>query len=342
MNEITMINANQISSPEREAMTAQIANEYAAAATFEEFNSRKSARTLAIYAANLETFAAFLAQTDIVRSAAVLQTSPDAWAFCTFGLVEAFKQWMLQQGYAISTVNLKLSTVKVYIKLAAKAGVIDVTESILIRGVDGYSKKEGKRINERRETIRVGRKKDEHTTIDEDQAERLKAQPDTAQGRRDAVLISLLLDHGLRAGELAGLQISDIDMKRGTMTFYRSKVDKIQTHRFTKDSGAALRRYIEAGDAPAMGALLRGSRKGGKLTDAGMSASNLSKRVQALGERIGIKRLSAHDLRHCWATTAARKGTDAFALRDAGGWNSMAMPGRYVEAAKIANEGVIL
>lgn len=342
MHEITTTQASQISSPIHEAQTAQMANEYASAATFEEFNSRKSARTLAIYAANLETFAAFLAETGIHRTGHALQTSPDAWAFCSFGLVEAFKQWMLQQGYAISTVNLKLSTVKVYARLAAKAGAIDATESILIRNVDGYSQKEGKRVNERRATSRVGRKKSEHTAIDEAQAEALKAQPDTPQGRRDAVLIALLLDHGLRAGELAGLQVSDIDLKRGTMTFYRPKVDKVQTHRFTKDSGAVLRRYFEEGDAPAMGPLLRGSRKGGKLTDAGMSASNLSKRVQALGERIGIRRLSAHDLRHYWATQAARKGTDAFSLRDAGGWNSLAMPGRYVEAASIANEGVIL
>jgi len=29
-------------------------------------------------------------------------------------------------------------------------------------------------------------------------------------------------------------------------------------------------------------------------------------------------------------------------LKDAGGWNSPAMPLRYIEAAKIANEGVRL
>jgi hypothetical protein len=52
--------------------------------------------------------------------------------------------------------------------------------------------------------------------------------------------------------------------------------------------------------------------------------------------------LSAHDQRRCWATRAARANTDAFDLRDAGGWNSLAMPNRYVEAAQFANEGVNL
>ena len=60
-----------------------------------------------------------------------------------------------------------------------------------------------------------------------------------------------------------------------------------------------------------------------------------------MGAALGIDGLSAHDLRHYWATTAAAK-TDPFSLQQAGGWSSLAMPRRYVEDAKIANEGVRL
>jgi hypothetical protein len=35
-------------------------------------------------------------------------------------------------------------------------------------------------------------------------------------------------------------------------------------------------------------------------------------------------------------------GTDLLALQEAGGWASLAMPRRYVERAKIANERVKL
>ncbi len=73
-----------------------------------------------------------------------------------------------------------------------------------------------------------------------------------------------------------------------------------------------------------------------------MGERAITKRVSALGEAFGLSALSAHDCRHAWATRAARNGTDPFALQEAGGWNSLAMPRRYVEAAKIANEGVIL
>jgi hypothetical protein len=52
--------------------------------------------------------------------------------------------------------------------------------------------------------------------------------------------------------------------------------------------------------------------------------------------------LTAHDCRHNSATRAVKGKTDAFALRNAGGWTSLAMPSRYVEAAAIANEWVNL
>ena len=127
------------------------------------------------------------------------------------------------------------------------------------------------------------------------------------------------------------------------MRFYRQKVDKIQTHKLTADSFVALRAWlVDSNDAPAMGPLLRGSRKGGHLTEAGMTERSITERVRVLGEAVGVSGLSAHDCRHYWATRAARQGTDPFSLQEAGGWSSLAMPRRYVEAAKIANEGVKL
>ena len=91
-----------------------------------------------------------------------------------------------------------------------------------------------------------------------------------------------------------------------------------------------------------MGPLLRASRKGGALTGAGMTARALTDRVRTLGTAVGLTGLSAHDLRHYWATRAARNGTPLDRLQDAGGWASPAMPLRYVETARIANEGVLL
>jgi len=49
-----------------------------------------------------------------------------------------------------------------------------------------------------------------------------------------------------------------------------------------------------------------------------------------------------HDCRHSWATRASRNGTSPFALQEAGGWNSLTMPRRYIDESEIANEGVKL
>ncbi|MBV7329183.1 tyrosine-type recombinase/integrase [Chloroflexi bacterium TSY] len=88
-----------------------------------------------------------------------------------------------------------------------------------------------------------------------------------------------------------------------------------------------------------MGPILRGSRKGGKLTESGMSTTAISERTRSLASELGVDGLSAHDCRHYWATKWASK-VDVLRLQEAGGWNSLAMPRRYVEHAKIANEGM--
>ena len=123
----------------------------------------------------------------------------------SWGLVEGFRNWMVQQGDAVSSINARLSAVKTYAKLALKAGALTPEEYAVIRTVAGYSQKEAKRVNERREVTRRGHKKAQHVSIDKKQARKLKKQPDTPQGRRDTLMMCLLLDHGLRVGEVARL-----------------------------------------------------------------------------------------------------------------------------------------
>lgn len=239
----------------------------------------------------------------------------------------------------MGSINVRLSTVKAYARLATKAGALSPEELAMIRTVAGYAHKEARRIDERRETSRRGSKKSSAVRISQKQAKKLKAQPDTPQGRRDALLMCLLLDHGLRVGEVAKLQVSDIDLKAGEIRFLRPKVDKVQTHKLSADTLRALHAWFDSGDSPGTGSLLRGSRKGGALTNSGMTERSITERVRVLGEEVGLDGLSAHDCRHYWATYWARK-VDVLRLQEAGGWSSLAMPRRYVEDSEIANEGM--
>ncbi len=338
------------------AMAGQVANRYAARSVFIDYLSRKADNTIRRQAADLARFAEYLNRVghevgirlgqDMVEFAQAVAgfhdghaPDADAWQSITWGLVEGFRNWMVAEGDAVGSINVRLSTVKAYAKLAAKAGVLSAEEHALIRTVAGYSHKEGHRVDERRDTVRRGTKKADAVHISTEHAEQLKAQPDTPQGRRDAVLMCLLLDHGLRVGEVTRLQMSDFDLKAGEMRFYRPKVDKQQTHKLSADTLRALHAWMDSGDAPAVGPLLRGSRKGGDLTDAGMSERAITARVKVLGAAVGLDGLSAHDCRHYWATYWAKK-VDVLRLQEAGGWSSMAMPRRYVEESKVANEGM--
>lgn len=320
----------------------QVANQVAASHVFADYLSRKSSNTIKAHKADLDAFCSFLEAAGVsCPSGEALQQAPVAWAGVTWGLVQAFVKWCLNEGVAMNTVNRRLYTVKAYAKLAARAGVIDGMELALIRDVSGFAPGEYSRVDEKREQTRTGHKKATNTAIDQSEATALKAHPDTPQGRRDAVVMCLLLDHGLRVGELAALSVSDVDLKAGELKFWREKVQKQQRHKLTKDTLKVLRAYMDL-DALAIGPLLRGSNKSGLLTDDCMSVRAINARVGILGEAVGLVGLSPHDCRHYWASRAIAKGTDPFALLQAGGWNSMTTVKRYVDDNEIANDGVIV
>ncbi|MPM40471.1 Tyrosine recombinase XerC [bioreactor metagenome] len=254
----------------------------------------------------------------------------------------AYVKWQLQLGYAIPSINVRLSSIKTYARLAMQVGTLIPQEYALIRAVQGYTFREQARIDQRRDKIRIGLKKSEPTKITPEQAAALKNQPDTPQGRRDNLMMCLLLDHGLRVGEVAALAVKDFDLSEGTLRFYRPKVSKEQVHRLSDATRAALQACLDAGELIQNGLLLRRSKKNEELAEAGMSERAITGRVGFLAEKLGLFDLSAHDCRHYWATSAARHGTDPFALQEAGGWSSLAMPRKYIEDNKIANQNVKL
>lgn len=345
MTELTAV-VTDLAPAEQMAVVATIADHYAAVGVFADYASRKAPQTLRAQRFDLTAFADYLAAAGVTVAPTALQSSGEAWRGVTWGIVKGFVEWQLQQGHAVASINRRLSTVKVYAKMAAQAKVISADDLALIRTVAGYTGKEAKRVNERRDVTRVGRKKADHVSLTDDQADALKAQPPaTPQGRRDAVLMTLLLDHGLRAGEVAALTVADVDLSNGVLRFYRPKVDKTQNNKLSPAALVALRAYFANGDAPALGQLLRGSRKGGKLGRDGMSETAVSERVRTLGKALGINGLSAHDCRHYWATywgnRVEKLPKGVFTLQEAGGWNSLSMPRRYVDAAVVANEGMV-
>jgi hypothetical protein len=182
-------------------VAAEIANRHASAKLFADYRSRRAANTLRRQDAALSAFAYYLCSVRVSADPVPLVSEPAAWSGMTWGLVAGFARWLLQRGYAIGTGNGRLCAVKVYAQLAMQAGAIDRSEWIAIQAVKGYGHAEGRHIDEGRARVRVGHKKAEPVTLTEAQAVQLKrGQPDTPQGRRDALMLCLLLDHRYARG----------------------------------------------------------------------------------------------------------------------------------------------
>lgn len=336
---------------ERLRQAAAVADKFASANAFEDFRSKKSSNTLRAHDTDLMSFADFL-HTSGITSAPIedLNTNPQSWQEITYGLLETYKLMMLNEGYAIGTINRRLSTIRKYAKLAYKADVMSIEQISKIKFVSGYSKNEASNVDEKREQTRItddegnARKKADSVEIGIADVARLKHEHDTNTpiGRRNRAIMCVLLEHGLRASEVSLMTVDNVNLDEGKMTFYRPKTKQTDTHKLTADSIKALSEYIrldrpESTDVP----LFVSGKRNGELKANGISTRTVTRIVNEAGNSIGIERLSAHDCRHSWATRASEE-SPIEAVKQGGGWASYAMLSRYIDKRKIANEGVIL
>src|SRR5437773_1794970 len=61
---------------------------------------------------------------------------------------------------------------------------------------------------------------------------------------RNHAMILIAYRHGLRASEVAGLRVSDIDLKRGTIYCRRAKNSRSSLHPLKPDEAAALEKVL--------------------------------------------------------------------------------------------------
>ena len=197
-------------------------------------------------------------------------TDPLAWRGVTWGLVEGFIKWQLLEGYAVDSVNVRLSTVKTYAQLALKAGALGVQEYAMITTIKGYGHKEKPNIDGERKAEGVGTRrtikarsgygnteKAAPIFLTKEQRDPLTAHDGSQHRKRDTLMLLLMLDHGLRVGEVAGLQVADFNLLAGVLTFYRPKTRRTDTHQLTEATARAARQYFKY--APETGNVWRNS-----------------------------------------------------------------------------------
>jgi integrase len=335
---------NQLATPLQ--LAGQAADIAATADILGDYQRRKSEETLRRLGADIALLERFLQAAGV--PVADMANDLASWRGMSYGLVDGFVKWMLAEGYAIGSINVRLSSVKTYCTLAARAGYLDGHNLALIKSVSGYRASEGHNVDvdrtrKRIATRRQGAKKAAPIEIAPAAAALLKGQPDTPRGRRDRLMVCLLLDHGLRVSEVADLNRGSVDLAAGMLRFYRRKVRTEQLHQLTPDTWQAARAYLVDRDPEntlnAQEPLFLGTKR---ARDGRYSIRSINDRMNVLAAPLGLKKLSPHDGRHYWATVATRAGTDIKSLQDAGGWSSPAMPLRYAASNHIANQGVKL
>jgi len=149
--------------------------------------------------------------------------------------------------------------------------------------------------------------------------------------RRDAALIMLFVDGGLRLAECAGLRLDDVDI-RERVVFVEGK---------GSNRSGPRRRAVPLGvkAAQALDRYLRERRKHpyadsdrlwlGDRGRANLSADGIDAAIQRRAARAGVGHVHPHQFRHTWADAFRAAGGSEGDLMTLGGWRSRAMLDRY-------------
>ena len=126
----------------------------------------------------------------------------------------------------------------------------------------------------------------------------------TRVGRRDFAIIVLLVRLGLRAGEVAALELSDVDWRAGEI-LVRGKGSRQERLPLPSDVGEALAGWLERG-RPRRESLFVFTRL--RAPYVGLSSGAVSQLVRRVSVRAGLPPVGAHRLRHTAATEMLRAG----------------------------------
>ena len=129
------------------------------------------------------------------------------------------------------------------------------------------------------------------------------ARGNTFENRRDTAMLRMLIDTGMRAGELAGLNVDDLDAEQ-SVAVVMGKGRRGRAVPYGSKTADALRRYLRARAAhpqAATEALWLG--KKGRVTDSGVRQMLERRALEA-----GVRNVHPHRFRHTYAHTWLASG----------------------------------
>jgi site-specific recombinase XerD len=150
----------------------------------------------------------------------------------------------------------------------------------------------------------------------------------TLEDRRDTAMFRLLIATGMRAGELVGMKVGDLDRDAG-VAYVVGKGRRPRACPYGQKAAAALDRYLRVRARHPHAAtewLWLGKR--GRVTDSG-----LRQFAEKRCDQAGIDRFHPHQLRHTYAHQYLSDGGNEGDLMHLAGWRSRQMLTRYGASA---------
>ena len=132
--------------------------------------------------------------------------------------------------------------------------------------------------------------------------------------KRAYAIVRLALDLGLRSGEIANLNLADIDWQAGTLTLYGTKSQRQDVVPLPYQTGKSLADYIEH-ERPAIrhpAVFVR--QVAGRTTP--ITSLAVQKVIKRSCRRIGLPDVSAHALRHTVACRLVERGSSLKEVAD--------------------------
>jgi integrase/recombinase XerD len=211
-------------------------------------------------------------------------------------LLEAWRGALLARGLAVSSVNQRLSAVRLLLRQASERGALPIDEALRLSSVPNVQQA-GQRLGK---------------WLSEKEAGRLLSVPDphTRLGVRDRAILALLVACGLRRDELVRLEVRHLQLRedRWVLLDIQGKGRRIRTVPVPLWVKQLLDRWLAEGGILA-GPLFRTLRKGGKLgPEEAVSEDLVYTLVRRAGAAIGHPDLTPHDLRRTCAKLCRKAG----------------------------------
>lgn len=253
------------------------------------------------------------------RSASVLKRGTGAdnypWEQLNYAAVAKVRAALLDDGYAVSSVNMALSALRGVAQTAFNLNCMDAETLARIRSV--------KRVNG--DIQRKGRALDRQEIRALIQA--AKQHPQPVRRCRDVAIVLTLCGTGLRAGELVRLERRDYD--NGLLTIRQGKWRKYREIHVADAVDKAIRAWLKVGADEADSALFSRIQRNGRVASQPLTTTGLTGILVELQHTSGIARFTPHDMRRTFITRLLEQGVDINTVRQLAGHSDISTTTRY-------------